>query len=421
MYDVFMSFRGKTFIDQLYKALVDEGYRTFRNDNEIERGENIKSELDKEIHSSKSSIIILSKKTSSWCLDELVMILENKRRRRHAILPVFYYVDPLDVGKQMGSFATAFATHEQRIMEQSDEDKEEWIKKIKGWRAALRGVADQRGNGMVLQNSVQETEIRFIEKLVKVTENKVSRSILSVAPYIIGSSFLHNVRDFSESTDGLIYWQKQFLSDILDGRKIDIQSVEDGINQIKSAVCGKRVLVVLDHVNEVDQLAAIVGMRDCFYPGRKIVVTTRHIQLLMACEIELIDHAKKLNKDESVELFSWHAFGQGHPVEDYTKFLRRIIEHCIGLSLALQVLGSSLSGKSLDVGESTPKELEAIPNSQVSKKLQISFDFIQDDRDKLACFFLGKNVDHTFTILNACGYYSVVGIQNLQDRFLLKN
>lgn len=66
MYDVFMSFRGedtrKTFIDQLYKALVDEGYRTFRNDNEIERGENIKSELDKEIHSSKSSIIILSKK-----------------------------------------------------------------------------------------------------------------------------------------------------------------------------------------------------------------------------------------------------------------------------------------------------------------------------------------------------------------------
>ncbi|KAF3664737.1 hypothetical protein FXO38_01202 [Capsicum annuum] len=281
---------------------------------------------------------------------------------------------------------------------------------------------------MVLQNSAQETEIRFIEKLVKVTENKVSRSILSVAPYIIGihvrviyiyiclwlqskvddvriwgicgmgsigkttiakyafnlnfenfegSSFLHNVRDFSESTDGLIYLQKQFLSDILDGRKIDIQSVEDGINQIKSAVCGKRVLVVLDHVNEVDQLTAIVGMRDCFYPGRKIVVTTRHIQLLRACEIELIDHVKKLNKDESVELFSWHAFGQDHPVEDYTKFLRRIIEHCIGLPLALQVLGSSLSGKSLGVGESTLKEIEAIPNSQVSKKLQISFDFIQ--------------------------------------------
>ncbi|KAH0698792.1 hypothetical protein KY284_013007 [Solanum tuberosum] len=481
MYDVFMSFRGedtrKTFTDQLYKALVDEGYRTFRDDNEIERGEDIKSELDKAIHSSKSSIIILSKNyaTSSWCLDELVMILENKRKRGHAILPVFYYVDPLDVGKQMGSFATAFASYEQRIMEQTDEGKEEWIEKIKRWRAALREVADQRGNGMVLQNSDQETdELRFIEKLVKVTENKVNRSILSVAPYLIGihfrvnniclwlqhktddvgiwgicgmggigkttiakyafnsnfesferSSFLYNVRDFSESTDGLIYLQKQFLSDILDGRKIDIQSVEDGINQIKSAVYGKRVLVVLDDIDEVEQLAAIVGMRDCFYSGSKIIVTTRQIELLRACEIELIDHVQKLNKDESVELFSWHAFGQGHPVEHYTKFLRRIIEYCIGCPLALQVLGSSLSGKSLDVWESTLKKLEVIPNSQVSKKLQISFAFIQDDHDKslfldIACFFLGKNVDHVVTILDACGYYSMVGIQNLQDIFLLK-
>ncbi|KAH0700930.1 hypothetical protein KY284_015145 [Solanum tuberosum] len=238
------------------------------------------------------------------------------------------------------------------------------------------------------------------------------------------SSFLYNVRDFSESTDGLIYLQKQFLSDILDGRKIDIQSVEDGINQIKSAVYGKRVLIVLDDVDEVDQLAAITGMRDCFYSGSKIIVTTRHIELLRACEIELIDHVQKLSIGESIELFSWHAFGQDHPVENYTKFLRRIIEYCIGCPLALQVLGSSLFGKSLAVWESTLKKLEAIPNSKVSKKLQISFEFIQDDHDKslfldIACFFIGKNVDHVVTILDACGYYSMVGNQNLQDRFLL--
>ena len=90
----------------------------------------------------------------SWCLDELVMILGNKRKRGHAILPVFYYVDPLDVGKQMGSFATAFATHEQRIMEQSDDEGKE--EKIKRWRAALREVADQSGSGMVLQSSSKE-------------------------------------------------------------------------------------------------------------------------------------------------------------------------------------------------------------------------------------------------------------------------
>uniref|UniRef100_K4B5H0 NB-ARC domain-containing protein n=1 Tax=Solanum lycopersicum TaxID=4081 RepID=K4B5H0_SOLLC len=160
------------------------------------------------------------------------------------------------------------------------------------------------------------------------------------------------------------------------------QDVEDGTNQIKSVVYGKRVLVVLDDIDEVDQLSAIVVMRDCFCSGSKIIVTTRHIELLRACEIELIDDVQKLNKDEYVELFSWHAFGQGHPVEHYTKFFTMIIEYCIGCPLALQVFGSSLSGKSLDVWESTLRKLGLIPNSQVSKKFQIRFAFIQDDHDK---------------------------------------
>ncbi|KAH0766858.1 hypothetical protein KY285_002731 [Solanum tuberosum] len=98
----FRSSRGedtrKTFTNQLYEALVDVGLRSFMDDNEIERGENIKSELDKAIHQSKGSIIVLSKNyaSSSWCLD-LVMILENKKNRGHAILPAFYYVDSSDV------------------------------------------------------------------------------------------------------------------------------------------------------------------------------------------------------------------------------------------------------------------------------------------------------------------------------------
>ncbi|PHU10157.1 hypothetical protein BC332_22017 [Capsicum chinense] len=43
----------RTFTNQLYEVLVDVGLRTFKDDNEIERGENIKSELDKAIHQSK--------------------------------------------------------------------------------------------------------------------------------------------------------------------------------------------------------------------------------------------------------------------------------------------------------------------------------------------------------------------------------
>jgi hypothetical protein len=50
---VFLSFRGadtrKNFTDHLYKALVDAGIHTFRDDDEIRIGENIELELQKAI------------------------------------------------------------------------------------------------------------------------------------------------------------------------------------------------------------------------------------------------------------------------------------------------------------------------------------------------------------------------------------
>jgi hypothetical protein len=52
-YQVFLTFRGedtrKNFTDHLYTALVQAGIHTFRDDDEIGRGEIIKSELQQAI------------------------------------------------------------------------------------------------------------------------------------------------------------------------------------------------------------------------------------------------------------------------------------------------------------------------------------------------------------------------------------
>lgn len=116
-YHVFLSYRGldtrKTFTDHLYTALVNAGIRTFRDDNELERGQDIKPELEKAIQLSRGSVIVFSKDyaSSGWCLDELVMILEQKRTSDHVVLPVFYDIDPTHVRKQTGSVAKALARH----------------------------------------------------------------------------------------------------------------------------------------------------------------------------------------------------------------------------------------------------------------------------------------------------------------------
>ncbi|KAL6125831.1 hypothetical protein ACLB2K_073882 [Fragaria x ananassa] len=52
-YHVFLSFRGedtrKTFTDHLYTAFKDQGFRTFRDDDELEKGEDINPGFEKAI------------------------------------------------------------------------------------------------------------------------------------------------------------------------------------------------------------------------------------------------------------------------------------------------------------------------------------------------------------------------------------
>ena len=138
IHDVFLSFRGEdtgfTFTDHLYKALVGRGIRTFR-DNQLRIGEAIALELLKAIEESRFSIIVFSENyaRSTWCLDELVKIMECKDMG-HAVFPIFYHVEPSEVRKQSGRFGEAFAGYE-----------ENWKDKIPRWRTALTEAANHSG------------------------------------------------------------------------------------------------------------------------------------------------------------------------------------------------------------------------------------------------------------------------------------
>ncbi|XWS65094.1 hypothetical protein CRYUN_Cryun05aG0061300 [Craigia yunnanensis] len=134
---IFLSFRGtdtrKNFTDHLYTALMQAGIYTFRDDERIEKGKNIKDKIEKAIlHESKIFIVVFSKNyaSSTWCLNELVKILEYRKSSQHIDLPVFYDVNPAQVKKQTGSYAEAFARHEESFKSEKD--------MVQKWRAALK-------------------------------------------------------------------------------------------------------------------------------------------------------------------------------------------------------------------------------------------------------------------------------------------
>ncbi|TQD97380.1 hypothetical protein C1H46_016959 [Malus baccata] len=109
MYDVFLNFRGedtrKIFIGQLYRALNQKAINTFIDGEELQKGNDL-SELLTAITDSRLSIVVFSENyaSSTWCLKELVQILECMDTQKQIVVPVFYKVDPSDIRKLEGSF-----------------------------------------------------------------------------------------------------------------------------------------------------------------------------------------------------------------------------------------------------------------------------------------------------------------------------
>ena len=125
-YDVFLSFRGEdtrdNFTSHLYEALCRKKIKTYIDEDDLNRGEEISSGLMKAIEESKISVIIFSENygSSSWCLDELLHILLCKEKNKQEVIPVFYRVEPCCVRKQKGSYQKAFDNYENRFKDKMD-------------------------------------------------------------------------------------------------------------------------------------------------------------------------------------------------------------------------------------------------------------------------------------------------------------
>ncbi|XP_039155791.1 disease resistance protein RPV1-like [Eucalyptus grandis] len=88
------------------------------------------------------------------------------------------------------------------------------------------------------------------------------------------SSFLEDVQDLSQR-HGLLHVQRKLLSDTLGSNSVDgIHDTNDGINHIRKGLSNKKVMVVVDNVNE-KQLENLVGSDKRFGSGSRIIITVQ--------------------------------------------------------------------------------------------------------------------------------------------------
>ncbi|KAK7360086.1 hypothetical protein VNO77_02062 [Canavalia gladiata] len=475
-YDVFLSFRGSdtrhSFTGNLYKALCYKGIHTFIDDEELQRGDEITPALVKAIQESRIAIPVFSINyaSSSFCLDELVTIIDYIKTKGRLVFPVFYNVDPSYVRHQSGTYGKALAKHKARF-KNNKEKLEDNMKRLQKWKTALTQVANLSGYHYKLGDGYEH---EFIGKIVEEVSRKINRVLLHVADYPVGLDvqvlkvkslldvgsdngvhmigihgiggggkttlalaiynsiadyfeglcFLENVRENSNK-QGLQHLQSIILSEIVGENKIKLTSVKQGMSMIKHRLQTKKVLLILDDVDKKEQLQALVGGLDWFGPGSRIIITTRDQQLLARNNVKRTYEVKLLNEEDALQLLSWNAFKSERVDPSYVNVLNRVITYASGLPLALEVIGSNLYGKSIKEWESAINQYERIPNNEILKILNISFGALGEEEKNvfldIACCFKGYDLEEVKDILHAHQGYCVehhIGV--LVDKSLVK-
>ncbi|XP_043687944.1 LRR receptor-like serine/threonine-protein kinase SIK1 [Telopea speciosissima] len=384
-YDVFLNFRGEdtrnNFTGFLNLVLKDKGIDVFIDSKELWTGEAIGPACLSAIQRSKISIPIFSKDyaNSKWCLLELAQIFECYTSDDQLVLPIFFYVDPSQVRNQTGSFEEAFKEQEKNF--------EPHI--VESWRKALREIGKLKGE-VIDKNRDQAKMVELVVK--RVLDELVSSTHLDECKYPIGidsrvkdllsllsigskdvqiigicgsrgigkttiaevaynhilsnfnrHSFISDVNKQAMQCTGLASLQKRLLKDIFKA-DFDINHYHRGKKLIKRMLCKENVLLVLDDVDSKEQVDALANEVNWFGEGSRVIIITRDEHILNVAKVDKdnIYWPQVLNHQESLQLFSLHAFSMDEPPEEYVKLSHDIVCYSGGLPSILEVLGSYL-------------------------------------------------------------------------------
>ncbi|XP_054776986.1 disease resistance protein RPV1-like [Prosopis cineraria] len=414
-YDVFLSFRGEdardNFTGHLREALRKANIRTFMDD-KLPKGDNISRILLRTIEESEISLIIFSENyaSSTWCMDELIHIMECNHTYGRIVIPIFYNVDPADIRKQNGRFGNGFAKLERSFKRN----------KVTKWRNAL--VQSTSLSGWDSKSVRPESEL--VKKIVEDVLRKLNRKSFVHVKGLVGIDhqmrkivgllcefrlvgiwgmggigkttlakvvfaylkaqfeafcFVENVRE-ELARIGLDELQGKCLKELLKDEDINIYNMKSDF--VKSRLQQKKILLILDDVDKFIAVEDLIRVCESFGEGSRIMITSRDEQVLKnACATTY--SVSKLDSKDALDLFSLKAFKQkDEPSKCHMRLANCAVDYCAGNPLALTVLGCYFHGRGKQEWESALDKLNQTPHNDIVNVLKLSFDGLDDEEQK---------------------------------------
>lgn len=226
------------------------------------------------------------------------------------------------------------------------------------------------------------------------------------------SAFLEDVRESLQGS-GNLHFLREALLKALDPMLKDVSIITEPYEKLKTNFRNKKVLVVLDDVNDRDQVYDLVGDSSWFGSESRIIITTGDKRVLESTN-EISSYScyalemKEMNSKQALELFSKYAFGKHCPPSNRIDLAIEVVSAAGLLPLALESVGSFLQNQEEQVWKNTINKLKEEPNHALQKKLKQSFDSLDVQQQQIfidiACFLTEDDKKELIYVWEACGF-----------------
>ncbi|KAL0744848.1 hypothetical protein Bca101_101147 [Brassica carinata] len=459
---VFPSFHGKDvrrgFLSCLLKEFKEKGIDVFI-DNDLERSKLIGPKLTEAIRGSLIAILLISRNyaSSTWCLNELVEIMKCREEDKQTVEVIFYEVDPSDVKKQKGDFGAVF---QKTCAEKSTEEVERWrqalqiVTQIAGYHTSnfdddavmietiVTDISNKFNDSTTSNDSNSlvgiGTHTKEIESLLALESDEVrmvgiwgpsgiGKTTIARALYKkLSSKFTHAAciesiegkfeQNYRDAHAFKLHLQEQLLSKTLNQKGLKV----DHLGVAKARLKDKKVLVVLDDVDDLKQLEAMTDKTCWFGPQSRIIITTKDKKLLVAHEINHIYQVGFPSTSEALEILCLSAFRQNSPSSGFEDMAIEVTRLAGSLPLGLCVFGAYLRGMSRDHWINALPRLRTSLDGEIGKVLRVSYEALCEEDQGLflhiACFFKGERINDVVDCLAESRLNVNHGLQVLFDK-----